>query len=157
MLVAGAVTIVYVMLPSTCGSSTPVTVTVWGTFQFAGVKFTLAGVTVPSAVLLELRSIVTSAVGCDVRTMVKVAVPPASVVVRPEVGVTVMTDVSLSMLVTETSLAIEPVVVAVAARRRRRDDGVGDVAVVQVVVDAGYGNGLRLYPSCGREREARPD
>src|SRR4029077_6845654 len=41
------------------------------------------------------------------------------------------------------------------ARRRRRDNGVGDVAVVQVVVDAGYGNGLRCIPVAGREREAR--
>ena len=77
-------------------------------FQFAVVKVTLAGLTVPSTVLLELRPIVTSAVGCDVRTTVKVAVPPASVVVRPEVGVTVMPAVSLSVLVTETSLALRP-------------------------------------------------
>ena len=37
-------------------------------------------------------AIVTSAVGCVVSTTVNVAVPPASVVVRPVVGVTVMPD-----------------------------------------------------------------
>ena len=40
--------------------------------------------------------------------IVKVAVPPASVVVRPVVGVTVMPAVSLSVLVTETSAALSP-------------------------------------------------
>ena len=62
----------------------------------------------PSAVLLELRPIVTSAVGWVFSTTVKVAVPPASVVVSPEVGVTVMPAVSLSMFVTVTSLAFTP-------------------------------------------------
>ena len=69
---------------------TPVTVTVCATFQFAVVKVRLAGLTVPSVVSLELSAIVTSAVGCVLSTTVKVAVPPASVVVRPAVGVTVM-------------------------------------------------------------------
>ena len=67
-----------------------------------------AGDTVPSVVSLELRPIVTSAVGCASRTTVNVAVPPASVVVSPLVGVTVMPDVSLSVLVTLTSLAFDP-------------------------------------------------
>ena len=49
---------------------------------------------------------VTSAVGCVFSTTVKVAVPPASVVVRPESGVTVMPAVSLSLLVTATSAAL---------------------------------------------------
>ena len=66
------------------------TVTVCGAFQLAAVNVRLAGATVPSVVSLELSAIVTSAVGCAVSTTVKVAVPPASVVVRPEVGVTVM-------------------------------------------------------------------
>ena len=87
---------------------TPVTVTVCGTFQFALVKVRLAGLTVPSVVSLELRPIVTSAVGCVFSTTVKVAVPPASVVVRPDVGVTVMPAVSLSVLVTATSAALTP-------------------------------------------------
>ena len=54
------------MLPSSRASLTPVTVTVCGTFQFAAVKVRLAGRTVPSVVSLELRPIVTSAVGCVV-------------------------------------------------------------------------------------------
>ena len=56
----------------------------------------------------ELRPIVTSAVGCELSTTVNVAVPPASVVIRPEVGVTVMPAVSLSVLVTATSAASRP-------------------------------------------------
>ena len=51
---------------------------------------------------------VTSAVGCDVSTTVNVAVPRASVVVRPDVGVTVMPEASLSVLVTATSFALNP-------------------------------------------------
>ena len=86
-------------------SLTPVTVTVCGIFQLAGVNVRLAGSTVPSAVSVELSAIVTSAVGCDVRTTVYVAVPPASVVVRPKVGETVMPVASLSVLVTRTSAA----------------------------------------------------
>ena len=66
--------------------------------------------TVPSVVSLELRAIVTSAVGCVVSTTVNVAVPPASVVVRPEVGVTVIPAASLSVLVTATSAAFDAVV-----------------------------------------------
>ena len=87
---------------------TPVTVTVCGTFQFAVVKVRLAGLTVPSVVSLELSPMVTSAVGWVFSTTVKVAVPPASVVVRPDVGVTVMPAVSLSVLVTATSAALTP-------------------------------------------------
>ena len=55
-----------------------------------------------------MSPIVTSAVGCASSTTVKVAVPPASVVVSPLVGVTVMPDVSLSVFVTLTSLAFTP-------------------------------------------------
>ena len=62
----------------------------------------------PSVVSLELSPIVTSAVGCELSTTVNVAVPPASVVVRPEVGVTVMPTVSLSVLVTATSVGSIP-------------------------------------------------
>ena len=84
------------------------TVTVRGVFQFAVVNVTLAGLTVPSDVLLELSAIVTSAVGCEFSTIVKVAVPPPSVVVRPKVGLTVMPAVSLSMLITDTSSGFRP-------------------------------------------------
>ena len=106
--VAAAVTMLYAMLPSSRVSSTPVTVTVCALFQFADVKVTLDGLTVPSAVLFELRPTVTFAVGCAVRTIVNVAVPPASVVVNPLVGVTVKPDASLSVFVTATSLGFTP-------------------------------------------------
>ena len=84
-------------------SLTPVIVTVCVVFQLAAVKVRLDGETVPSAVLLEVSPMVTLAVGWLVRTTVKVAVPPASVVVNPLVGVTVMPAASLSVLVTDTS------------------------------------------------------
>ncbi len=45
----------------------------------------------------------TSAVGWASRTTVNVAVPPASVVVSPLVGVTVIPETSLSVFVTLTS------------------------------------------------------
>ena len=84
------------------------TVTVRGVFQFAAVNVTLARLTVPSDVLLELSPMVTSAVGCELSTIVKVAVPPLSVVVRPKVGLTVMPAVSLSTLSTVTSNGLRP-------------------------------------------------
>src|SRR5262245_3107418 len=73
---------------SSMESSTPVTVMVFGVSQLADVNVTEAG-TVPSDGSELARGIVTSAVGWLFRTAVKVAVPPASVVVRPEVGVIV--------------------------------------------------------------------
>ena len=100
----------------------------------------------PRSCRWTLRAIVTSAVGWEFRTTVKVAVPPASVVVRPEVGLTVMPAVSLSMLVTETSAALRPSYSGIVAGRRCGDDGVGDVAVVDEVVDAGDGHGLGRVP-----------
>jgi len=54
---------VKLMSPSSTRSSTPVTVTTRGTFQFATVNVRLAGATVPSLTLLDVRPIVTSAVG----------------------------------------------------------------------------------------------
>src|SRR6266545_8053480 len=66
------------------------TVTVCGESAFAGVKTREAGDTDPSVESLEDRPMVTSAVGTELRATVKVAMPPPSVVVRPEVGVTVM-------------------------------------------------------------------
>ncbi len=59
---------------------TPVTVTVCAVFQLAAVKVSDAGRTVPSVASLDERPTVTSAVGCEFRTTVNVAVPPASVV-----------------------------------------------------------------------------
>ena len=118
------------MLPSSMASSTPVTVTVCGTFQLAGGEGqrgrrdgALGGVAGADSAM------VTSAVGCVFSTTVKVAVPPASVVTRPEVGVTVIPAASLSVLVPRRRRG------SGRCRRRRagggrRDDAVGDVAVV---------------------------
>src|SRR5204862_2667537 len=83
--------------------STPVTVTVCATFQLAVVNVKLAGATVPSAGLLELNAMVTSAVGCEVRTTVKVAVPPASRSEERRVGKAGSPPVSLLRLVNATS------------------------------------------------------
>jgi hypothetical protein len=94
------------MSPSSTGSLTPVTVTVCGVFQFAAVNVTLATEMVPSAVLLLLSGIVTLAVGWLFNTTVNDALPPASVVVSPDVGLTVIPAVSLSVFVTDTSDAL---------------------------------------------------
>src|SRR2546423_10700223 len=96
------------MSPSSTKSSTPVTVTVWGVFQLAAVKVKLDGETVPSAVLPLLMGTVTFAVGWLFNTTVKVAVPPASVVVNPEAGETVTPAVSLLGLGELTAQAFEP-------------------------------------------------
>ena len=62
-------------------------------------KVKLAGKTVPSVVseLVILKE--TFAVGWESRTAVNVSVPPASVVVKLEVGVIVIPAVSLSVIV----------------------------------------------------------
>ena len=75
------------MSPWSMWSSTPVTVTVWGTFQSVGVKVRLAVERLPSARSLEERPMVTLAVGGESRVIVKAAVPPSWVVTSPEVGV----------------------------------------------------------------------
>ncbi len=85
--------------PSSTSSSTPVTVTVWAVSQFADVKTTSAGLTVPSDVSELVRVTVTVAVGWELRTTVKLAVPPASVVTKPDVGLTVTPALSLSLIV----------------------------------------------------------
>ena len=69
--------------------------TVCATFQLAAVKVKLDLSIVPSAVLLLVNGMVTLAVGWLFRTTVKLAVPPASVVVKPVVGVTVIPGLSL--------------------------------------------------------------
>ncbi len=66
------------------------------------VKVRVAGETVPSLVSEEETAVVTSAVGSAVKTTVKVAVAPASVVL-PLMAETVKAEVSLSVLVAETS------------------------------------------------------
>jgi len=96
------------MAPSTPGSSTPATVTVCGDCQAAAVKVSDPGAAVPSVASLESIEMVTSLVGWLVSLTVKVAVPPASVVVSPLIGVTVKPTTSLSVLLTETSAASRP-------------------------------------------------
>src|SRR2546429_4741933 len=88
--------------------STPLFGSVWGVFQLPAVKVRLEAETVPSAVLLLLSGIVTLAVGWLVRTTVNVAAPPASVVTRPDEGLTVIPAVSLSVLLTGTSAGFVP-------------------------------------------------
>jgi len=85
---------VYKILPSTILSSTPVIVTVWGVFHVEEVNVSDVGETVPSFVFELVRLIVTLAVGWVFRTMVNVDVPPDSVVISPDVGVTVMPGMS---------------------------------------------------------------
>src|SRR5258706_9075336 len=84
-------------------SSTPVTVTVCATFQFTLVNVTLDGATVPSVRSELVNPTVTFAVGWLVRTTVNVAVPPASVVVRPRDGIHVNPPHSPSAFVVHSS------------------------------------------------------
>src|SRR5262249_18197784 len=115
-LASGLVTVVtiwYATSPSSRKSLTPVTVTVCGVFQLAGVNVMLAG-TVPSLVSLDDRFTVTSATGLVCSTTLKVAVPPASVVTRPPVGLTLTAAVSLSWLVTTTFKPLTPLKAASA-------------------------------------------
>ena len=105
-LVAAAVTIVNAISPSSTSSFTPVTVTVCGVAQLAAVKVRLAGATVPSVVSLLEIPVETSAVGSAFRTTVKVAVPPASVVL-PLIADTVNPDVSSSRLIKVASAGLK--------------------------------------------------
>ena len=101
-------TIVYAIGPSNAASSTPVTATVCGIFQLAGVNTSDDAETVPSAVLLVARPMVTLASGATVRTTVNEAAPPSSLVTRPDVGVTETPPGSSSLLLTLTSAAFKP-------------------------------------------------
>ena len=96
------------MLPSAIASSTPLTTMVWGVFQVEFVKVTDEGETVPSERSSEASEMVTFAEGCEVRTIVKFAVPPASVVTKPLEGETVTPATLLSILVTETLEGLIP-------------------------------------------------
>ena len=82
--------------------------TICGESQFADVKTTEEGDTVPSLVSSEVSPIVTFAVGSESRTIVKRAMPPASVVVSPLVGLTVIPAVSSSEFTTVTSSGSKP-------------------------------------------------
>src|SRR5438132_1328322 len=94
------------MSPAALASARPVTV--WATSQLAGVKVSDETDTVPSAASPEATAMVTPAVGWLVRDTANVAVPPASVVTRPVVGVTAMPATSLSALTSRTSGASRP-------------------------------------------------
>ena len=82
--------------------------TICGIFQSPEVKVTEAGDTTPSAVLLDDKPMVTSAVGGAFSSMVNVAVPPDSVVVNTPPGRIVIPAESLSTFTTETSAASRP-------------------------------------------------
>ena len=93
---------VEVIVPSTRSSSTPVTVTVRGVFQFSVLK--VNGVfTVASPVSLEVMVRTTFDAGCAFRTMVKVSVVPVSATeVDPPDCATVKPATSLSVVVVDT-------------------------------------------------------
>src|SRR5215471_2553769 len=76
------------MSPSCTASSTPVTVTVCGTSQLAAVNVRLETSTLPSAGLLVVTGMTTSAVGWLPSTTVNVVWPPDSLVTSPDTGVT---------------------------------------------------------------------
>ena len=76
-------------------------VTVCRAFQLSCVNVNDAGDTVPSSVSLLLKSIATSSVGSEFKTIVKSAWPPASVV-SPLTALTVIPALSLSVFVTDT-------------------------------------------------------
>ena len=87
------------MSPSATASSTPVTVTVCGTFQFVAVNVRLGGLTAPSVVSLLLSGIMTLAVGWLFSDTLKVTLPPASLVVLLPRFVTFTPAVSSSTIV----------------------------------------------------------
>src|SRR3989442_1387594 len=94
------------MLPSWTWSSTPVTVTVCATFQFAVVKVSDAGATVPSVRSLDVNPTVTFAVDWKSGAKVKIVDLPAWGIVKQKVGFTVIPATSLSVFVTDTSGAL---------------------------------------------------
>src|ERR1041384_7160349 len=96
------------MLPSWTWSSTPVTVTVRATFQFAAVNVRLGAETGPPAGLLLAAGITTFAGGWLSPRTVNGAAAPLSVVTGPAVGATEHPAVSSSRFVTATSAAFRP-------------------------------------------------
>src|SRR5262249_60982387 len=104
-LPAGAIAMGSRIVLSTLVPYTTVFRSVCATFQFPVVNVSEAGATVPSVRSLDVSPIDTLAVGWLVSTTVNVAVPPASVVVSPDVGFTAMPATSLSVFVTDTSAA----------------------------------------------------
>ena len=87
MLEAVAVSVV-VILPSAMLSSTPVTVMVWGVFQFDGLKLSVSALMACSEPSLPVIATLTVPVGCASRMTVNDDDEPASVVSRlPELSV----------------------------------------------------------------------
>src|SRR5438034_56921 len=91
------------MLPSWIGSSTPVTVTVCATFQFAGEIGRASCRAGASVRVVDDNLIRTLAVGWVFKNTANVAVPLASVVVRRDVRLLVISTSSLSSFVPDTS------------------------------------------------------
>ena len=89
-------------------------------------------------------------------TTVNVAVPPASVVTSPEVGLTVIPAASLSLLLTDTSAGVQAVVDGVGAGRRARSRSCRPSSPSTTgVVHAGHRHRLRHVPVAAGERDAR--
>ncbi len=124
------------------------TVTVCGVFQSLLVKVNDDGETVPSLVSLDDRPIVTFALGWLFSTTVNVAVPPASVV--GPLGADTVTPDGFVVDVGDRHVgSVHAVVLRVDRGRRGGDDRIRDVAVGDVVVDAGHRDGLRRAPVRG--------
>ena len=111
-------------------------------------KVRLAGATVPSVVSLADQADRHIGGRLAVEHDVKVAVPPASVVAGPG-----RADCDARGVVVGVGDGhvggVQAAVAGVGAGRRGGDDRVGDVAVVEGVVDAGDGDGLRRVPVGG--------
>src|SRR5438270_353857 len=88
--------------------STPVTVTVCGTFQFAAVKMSEEVDRLPAAGSEIGRASCRVGVGMVVGTVVTVAEPPVSLVTRPAGGDTAMAAVSSCRLLPATSAGVRP-------------------------------------------------
>src|SRR5258706_71083 len=93
------------MLPDRKSAVKGKTVALGAGFMFTKKNVTLAGATVPSVRSELVNPIVTFAVGCLFRTTVTVVHPPPAIGVCPEAGVPVFPAASLSVFVTDTSLA----------------------------------------------------
>src|SRR5258706_392846 len=93
------------MLPSTIGSSTPVTVTVCVAFQFALENVTLAGATVPSVRSHLVNPTVTFAVGALFSPLFFFNDPATTEIYTLSLHDALPISTSLSVLATDTSLA----------------------------------------------------
>src|SRR5207249_252578 len=98
----------YAWLPSSTALSWPVTVSVCTTFQLAAVNVKEDAESAPSAGLLLEIGRASCSEGGLVRGTANVAVPQASVVESPLVGVTLIPAVSSSVFVRDTSAAFRP-------------------------------------------------